>query len=339
VYETRATHGTIELVGSTITFTPDPGFAGTATFDYAATDGQAIGVASVDVLIEPPADLPGAPVDVAAIGGDGSAHVVWSAPVSNGGSPLTGYEVRLVGTATVVAVAGAVRQVTVTGLVNGTDQRFEVRATNATGFGPWSAPSNVARPRAACAVGAFSDVPDAHPFCPEISWMAAHGIAQGYPDGTYRPTAAVTRQAMAAFLYRMAGAPRGADPGCDAAPFPDVPLTHTFCGEIDWLADEGITTGFTDGTFRPTASISRQAMAAFLYRLAGATRGDEPTCAAARFTDVGVDHPFCGEIDWMADNGVTGGFDDGTFRPVTPVSRQAMAAYLFRYDVLTGIVG
>ena len=54
---------------------------------------------------------------------------------------------------------------------------------------------------------------------------------------------------------------------CATAPFPDVPTTSGFCGEIDWLADAGITEGYADGTFRPTAEVSRQAMAAFLHRL------------------------------------------------------------------------
>jgi hypothetical protein len=49
----------------------------------------------------------------------------------------------------------------------------------------------------------FSDVPPSHPFSDEIEWLADSGITTGYPDGTFRPGAPVTRQAMAAYLERV----------------------------------------------------------------------------------------------------------------------------------------
>ena len=181
---------------------------------------------------------------------------------------------------------------------------------------------------------AFADVPVDYPFVTEIEWMVDNGITTGYPDETFRPTAPVTRQAFAAFLYRYSGSPNGADPVCTEAPFPDVPIDHPFCGEIDWLADTGITGGYVDGTFRPAATVSRQAISAFLYRYAGAPNGADPTCTVAPFSDVPVSSPFCGEITWMADTGLSTGYVDGTFRPLDPVSRQAASAFLYRYDQL-----
>ena len=50
------------------------------------------------------------------------------------------------------------------------------------------------------------------------------------------------------------------------ARFPDVPNDRRFAVEIGWLVSEGVTTGFEDGTFRPTNPVTRQAMAAFLLR-------------------------------------------------------------------------
>jgi hypothetical protein len=49
----------------------------------------------------------------------------------------------------------------------------------------------------------FSDVNASHPFYDEIEWLADTGITSGYPDGTFRPGAPVTRQAMAAYLERV----------------------------------------------------------------------------------------------------------------------------------------
>ncbi|HEX6424079.1 MAG TPA: S-layer homology domain-containing protein [Acidimicrobiales bacterium] len=174
----------------------------------------------------------------------------------------------------------------------------------------------------------FTDVPHTHPFFDDIGWLVDEGIATGYADGTFRGAAAVSRQAMAAFLYRAAGSPLGADPSCGGAPFGDVPTGHPFCGEIAWMAGEGIAAGYSDGTFRPADPISRQAIAAFLFRWTGQEEGD--TCAGTEFSDVTAAHPFCPEIAWLADTGITTGYPDGTFRPGAVVTRQATAAFLHR---------
>jgi uncharacterized delta-60 repeat protein len=115
-----------------------------------------------------------------------------------------------------------------------------------------------------CAAPPFPDVPITNPFCREIKWMKDTGISTGFGDGTYKPTANVTRQAMSAFMARLAGATL---PTCTVAPFSDVSTTSTFCPAIKWMKDMGISTGFGDGTYRPGANVTRQAMSAFMFRL------------------------------------------------------------------------
>jgi hypothetical protein len=95
--------------------------------------------------------------------------------------------------------------------------------------------------------------------------LKAQQVTQGYADGGFHPAAAISRQAMAAFLYRSANAGQAA-PDCTSAPFPDVSVGSTFCGDIAWLKAQQVTQGYADGGFHPAAAISRQAMAAFLYR-------------------------------------------------------------------------
>ncbi len=174
----------------------------------------------------------------------------------------------------------------------------------------------------------FADVWSDHAFCVEIAWLAGSGITEGYADATFRPTVGVTRQALAAWFHRAAGGPAG--PGCGTPPFSDVPTGHPFCGEIAWLADAGIGEGYSDGTFRPTADVTRQALAAWFYREAGAPLGPAPTCSVAPFPDVTPDDPFCGEIAWLADSGIAEGYPDGRFRPDRGVTRQAAAAFFER---------
>ena len=174
----------------------------------------------------------------------------------------------------------------------------------------------------------FYDVPASHPFVREISWMKANGISTGNANGTYGPTASVTREAMAAFLYRMAGRPAYTAP--TTSPFRDVARSHPFYKEICWLASTGITTGWSDGTFRPGTAVERQAMAAFLYRFAGKPAFTAP--ATSPFWDVRPTDPFYKEIAWLASVRVAGGYSDGGYHPTATVDRQAMAAFLNRLD-------
>jgi subtilisin-like proprotein convertase family protein len=174
----------------------------------------------------------------------------------------------------------------------------------------------------------FTDVPATHPFCREIQWVKDEGVASGFGDGTYKPSTAVTRQAMSAFMARLAGAML---PACSSPPFSDVPTNHPFCKEIKWMKDEGISTGFQDGTYQPGAAVTRQAMSAFLARLADTS---PQACSSPPFADVGATHPFCTEINWMRLYDVSTGFSDGTYKPSQVVTRQAMAAFLYRTGVL-----
>jgi hypothetical protein len=176
----------------------------------------------------------------------------------------------------------------------------------------------------------FSDVPADHPFFGEVAWLVQHQVADGFEDGTFRPLAPVSRQAMAAFIHRLSGSPA---PPPSAPTFSDVGPDHVFREEIAWLAGSGLSQGYADGTFRPAAPVSRQAMAAFIHRSAGspALPSGAPT-----FRDVGPTNPFVTPIRWLAAVGVTTGYADGTFRPQAPVSRQAMAAFLYRASQLGG---
>jgi uncharacterized protein (DUF1800 family) len=112
----------------------------------------------------------------------------------------------------------------------------------------------------------FTDVGTGHSFFKEIEWMNAEGITTGYPGGLFKPGLAVTRQAMSAFLYRLEGEPAFTPPGTPT--FTDVGTGHSFFTEIEWMAATGISTGYSDRTYRPDGAVTRAAMSAFLYRAA-----------------------------------------------------------------------
>ena len=183
----------------------------------------------------------------------------------------------------------------------------------------------------------FADVPIGASFFNEIQWLAQTGITGGYSDCTFRPQNNVHRGAMAAFLYRLAGPWVTATFQTPAtARFRDVPRGAPFFREIEWLASTGITAGYADGTFRPQNNVHRGAMAAFLYRLAGSeVTATFQTPATARFRDVPRGAPFFRQIEWMAANGISTGYADGTFRPQINVHRGAMATFMHRLASLT----
>lgn len=180
----------------------------------------------------------------------------------------------------------------------------------------------------------FTDVPPGSAFEYEISWLADRGVTRGWPDGSFRPLLSITRDAMAAFMYRLAGSPEYLPP--PVSPFADVSTSDQFYREIAWLADEGISTGWSTPAgreYRPLERITRDAMAAFLYRFAGSP-SYTPT-GASPFTDVGGATAFAMEIRWLAQQGISTGWNLGygclEYRPYSFVARDAMAAFMYRH--------
>lgn len=170
----------------------------------------------------------------------------------------------------------------------------------------------------------FVDVCTGHPFLAEIRWMDQQGISRGYADGSYRGGEVVTRQSMSAFMHRLADAPAGPFPNPG---FSDVSTSTPFHQEIWWMAQRGITSGYPDGTFRPGSRVSREAMSAFMHRYAEAATSGFPNPG---FRDVPPSHAFFTEIAWAAHEDITQGYADGTFRPGSAVTRQAMSAFMRR---------
>lgn len=187
---------------------------------------------------------------------------------------------------------------------------------------PQKNPPSTARPVAA---GPYADVPSTLQHAGSISWAKKQGVLTGWSDGTFRPHTPIQRNAMAAVAYRLAGSPAYTPPA--RSPYTDVRPGTQFYKEIAWAHDQGILTGWADGTFRPHQDIARDATAALLWRMAG-----EPAASSApRFTDVGA-HRLHGEaISWMASAGISQGYRDGTYRPSATTNRDAMAAFLHRF--------
>lgn len=101
-----------------------------------------------------------------------------------------------------------------------------------------------------------------------IDVIAGLGIVDGYSDGTFRPDEVLTRGAAAKIICNLILGPTTASVlSASSAPFVDVPVTNTFAGYITYCAQQGIINGYSDGTFRPTATLTGNA---FMKMLLGA---------------------------------------------------------------------
>jgi len=173
---------------------------------------------------------------------------------------------------------------------------------------------------------AFTDVPSTNQYVGYVCWMKAMGVTTGTTPTTYAPAANVTRGQMAAFMYRLAGSPTFNPPSKPS--FTDVPASNEFFKQIEWLKHTGITTGTTPTTFAPTANVTRGQMAAFMYRLAGSPAFTAPV--KATFGDVPASNEFFKQIEWLKNTGITTGTTPTTYAPAANVTREQMAAFMYR---------
>ncbi|QIK63259.1 hypothetical protein G7068_08645 [Leucobacter viscericola] len=127
----------------------------------------------------------------------------------------------------------------------------------------------------------FADVQPGDKFYLEIAWMYENGISTGtaQPSGKplFEPKQTLTREAMAAFLFRLQGLPgdENTAEGFVAPPstrFADITTSSKFYRQIAWMDAAGVSTGVKVGgntEYQPKGQVTREAMAAFLYRLFG----------------------------------------------------------------------
>ncbi|WP_051571913.1 fibronectin type III domain-containing protein [Ruminiclostridium cellobioparum] len=116
----------------------------TYNFEVKAMDADMNVIAASVQISATPATNPGMPTAVTAAAGNGQATVSFTPPSDNGGSPITGYIV--IANPGGITAGGTGTSITITGLTNGTDYSFIVKAINSVGMSAGSAPSNAARP-------------------------------------------------------------------------------------------------------------------------------------------------------------------------------------------------
>ena len=146
-----------------------------------------------------------------------------------------------------------------------------------------------------------------HPYFKAINWAAEAGITKGYADGTFGINKSCTRGEMIMFLWRLEG--KQAPKTVSKSPFKDVPQNHTFYKAILWAYQNGITKGYSDGTFGINRNVSRGECMMFLWRVKG--KPAPKAVSESPFKDVKKTHTFYKAILWGAQEGVTKGYTSG----------------------------
>ena len=154
----------------------------------------------------------------------------------------------------------------------------------------------------------------------------------GYPDGTVRPEANITRAEVATIFYRLLTNDARALYESDTSTFTDVKNGAWYTTAIATLAKAGIINGYEDGTFRPDANISRAEFAAIAARF----DHSNPSVSAS-FTDISG-HWAKALIERASALGWVNGYKDGTFRPNVAITRAEAVTLINRVldrDTLT----
>ena len=112
---------------------------------------------------------------------------------------------------------------------------------------------------------------------------------------------------------------------CPAAGFRDVDEDAWYHEAVDYALDNGLMSGVSDREFAPGSTLTRAMVAQMLYSLEG-----KPAAGRADFADVAEGAWYADAISWAAGEGIVSGYGD-TFGPNDPITREQLAAILYRY--------
>ena len=151
-------------------------------------------------------------------------------------------------------------------------------------------------------------------------------VAVTEKDGKYvftMPASAVT----------VTGSFKAETPTPVALPFTDVKSGNWFYDAVKYAYAQGLMTGTSATTFAPNGTMNRAMIVTVLYRL----EKSPAVTGASKFTDVPAGQWYSDAVAWAAANKIVNGYDETTFGPMNAVTREQMAAILFRYEQVKGL--
>lgn len=176
----------------------------------------------------------------------------------------------------------------------------------------------------------FTDVPANAWFANAVKFVVENGYMKGISDTLFGPEITTDRGMIVTILYRMAGSPAVTT----TAPYSDVKAGMYYTDAVAWGSANGIVKGYTDGTFKPSKTITREELAAMLYRYEQFNGGGFTGAWYFPLTASDADSisEYADEaIHWCVMNGLISGFEDGTLRPQGNATRAQVAAIIQRF--------
>lgn len=169
----------------------------------------------------------------------------------------------------------------------------------------------------------FLDVSRDDWFQEDVRFVWRMGWMEGMENGDFAPNQTLTRAQLMQILYNQAGCPEVAGQG----DFSDVAEISWYWEAVQWGAQQGVTQGYEDGSFRPNEPISRQQLAVMLYRFHQGAEGG----SLEGFADAGQVASWAEEaMEWAVGQGIVGGMEGDMLAPQGNATRAQSAAVLCR---------
>lgn len=175
----------------------------------------------------------------------------------------------------------------------------------------------------------FTDVAEDAWYAEAVSWAFRNGVTSGYGEGTFQPSAALTRAMTVTFLWNLAGCPKDSS---YTESFTDVDDDDWYSDAVKWAVANGITSGYGENTFQPGVTCTRGMIVTFLKNYAVYEGTYAAASASAGFSDVADTDWYAESVDWAYENEITSGYGEGTFQPSAACNRAMMVVFLYNYD-------
>ena len=174
----------------------------------------------------------------------------------------------------------------------------------------------------------FTDVRESDWFYEDVAFAYENGLFAGTSDTTFSPNASMTRAMLVTVLYRLEGQP--AVNGRSG--FSDVQYNGYYEDAVTWAADNGIVNGISASTFSPNANVTREQMAAILYRYAQYKKYNTAASSSLNsFSDhTSVSGYAVASLQWSVAEKLVNG-SNGKLMPTGNASRAQVAAILHRF--------
>jgi hypothetical protein len=176
---------------------------------------------------------------------------------------------------------------------------------------------------------ALADVPAGAWFAEAAEYVAEKGLFDLKSGNNFSPDAPMTRAMLVTALYRAAGSPDGAP----TTVFSDLPAGTPLAAAVSWARDAGVADGMGDGSFGPEASVTREQIAAMLFRYARYAGADTRAAGdLSAFSDADAIAGWAKEaLAWATGAGVINGMGDGAVAPRGTATRAQVAQMLLNY--------